>query len=113
HELRRVADQLTTLSQSRSLAAGELAILYRRAAHAASVFKGIMIVRDAHGQQLVNTRVPWGTPLPTSNLPVEAYPHLSAGNTYISNVFIGALGKMPVVTVTIPIIDGGKLTNTI
>ena len=105
HELRRVADQLNTLSQSRSLLGGDLENLYRRAAHAASIFKGTMVVRDGAGQQLINTRVPWGTALPVSALPQEARDDLAAGRTHISDLYIGAVKQQPVVTVTIPIME--------
>jgi PAS domain S-box-containing protein len=113
HELRRVADQLNTLSQSRSLLGGDLESLYRRAAHAAEIFKGSMIVRDARGQQLLNTRVAWGTTLPLSALPQGALDDLAVGNTHISDLYIGAVKRQPVVTVTIPIMEDKRLTHSI
>jgi PAS domain S-box-containing protein len=113
HELRRVADQLNTLSHSRSLLGGDLENLYRRASHAAQIFRGSMVVRDASGQQLLNTRVAWGTPLPVSALPQDARDDLAAGRPHISDLYIGAVKRQPVVTVTIPILEDKRLTHSI
>ena len=113
HELRRVADQLNTLSQSRSLLSGDLESLYRRAAHTGNIFKGTMVVRDGVGQQIINTRVPWGTTLPVSALPQDARDDLAAGRTHISDLYVGAVKQQPVVTVTIPLMEQGSLTHSI
>ena len=113
HELRRVADQLATLSGSRALAEGDYERLYRRSAHVAQIFNATMVVRDGTGQQVLNTAVPWGTQLPTSNMLQDGRDDLAAGKTHISNLYVGAVKKRPIVTVSVPIIENGLLTHSI
>jgi PAS domain S-box-containing protein len=53
-------------------------------------------------RQLINTAVPWGTPLPQSARPEVAEvmrQALSTGKPVISNVFVGPLIKRPVISV--------------
>ena len=64
-------------------------------------------LRGTDGQQLFNTRVPFGTPLPTSVRFDE--PVFEDGRPYVSDVVIGQVAKSPVMAVSVPIARDGEL----
>jgi PAS domain S-box-containing protein len=62
-----------------------------------------IVVRDTSGQQVVNTRLPWGTPLPKG-------PGLQANEEVIASrrpvfqdLFLGAVASRPVISVGVPV----------
>ncbi len=55
---------LETLATSGSIASHDYASLYASAAKIRDLAGVDVLLRDRSGQQLMNTRVPWGTPLP-------------------------------------------------
>ena len=69
-------------------------------------FTGVdVLLRDRKKQQLVNTRVPWGTPLPIEEVPGDDEV-LATKRPYISGVFVGAIARRPIYTITVPILEG-------
>jgi signal transduction histidine kinase len=78
--------------------------------HAA--FGGHMILADASGQMLLNTRVPFGTPLPA--LPAEdpdsaTVRAVRMGRPAVSDVRMGPVARQPVVAMVSPIMRDGQL----
>ena len=67
-----------------------------------------LVLRDRSGQQLVNTSVPWGTPLPVdrSNSLDKVF---ASGEPAISNVFTGPVSGRPTVSVDVPVREHGEL----
>lgn len=75
--------------------------------------QGVNIVaRNLEGQQFVNTRVPWGTPLP--RVPNYEADHLVAQSKapYVSDLYIGVMARGPLVRVIAPVIRGGRVVYT-
>ncbi|AWB22292.1 PAS domain-containing protein [Methylobacterium currus] len=71
--------------------------------------QGINIVlRDRDGQQRVNTRLPWGTPLPLAVLGNDQAVE-ETGAPAISDLFPGTVTGKPIVVVTVPVRRGGAL----
>lgn len=64
-------------------------------------------LRDKNGQQLFNTRLPYGVSLPTSTRFDD--PLFENGRPYVSDVVIGRVAKTPVMAVSVPIMRGGKI----
>lgn len=97
---------LQTLGTSEALHDGNLEAFYRHAT-AVKAFIGVDVgLRELSGQQLVNTRRPWGTPLPLTPLPGDD--EVIAGRRpVVSNVFQGALAQQPLVAVIVPILVNG------
>lgn len=105
-ELQGVVAALEALSTSPALAEGNLDVFYKQAQRALAFRGAAIVMRDPHGQQLVNTIVPWGTPLPVSTDPVlrEADRRaLASGRPVVSDLYIGAVAKTPFVLVDIPV----------
>jgi len=63
----------------------------------------IASLRDVNGRQLLNTRVPWGTPLPGSNVPEPAPAVWETGRPVVSGLFVGAVAEAPLFAVQLPV----------
>jgi PAS domain S-box-containing protein len=99
---------MKVLGLSRYLQSGDLENFD---AQARSVYRQIginVIVRDLNGQQLVNTRVPRGVPLPVNVDPDSDSAALKAKQPIISNLFMGALTRKPLFIVNAPVLRDGK-----
>ena len=66
-----------------------------------------VILRDLSGQQVVNTRVPWGEPLPKVNLEIDAEA-LRTGRPVVSNVMQGVVLRAPLFAITRPVTRAGE-----
>ncbi|MBK4739129.1 bifunctional diguanylate cyclase/phosphodiesterase [Noviherbaspirillum pedocola] len=98
-----------TLASSDTLMRGDLSAFYRRAQQLVNL-AGIgtnVVLRDATGQQLLNSAVPLGAKLPRYPLPAELNDVFDSGKTVISDLFHGPIQKRPLVSVNVPVpIDG-------
>ena len=93
---------LQALSTGRSFSERAYDRVYDRALEGKRIIRADVILKDANGQQLVNTRVPFGTPLPSSLQEHEARA-IQRRKPEISDLFVGALSKQPVISIAVPI----------
>ena len=71
------------------------------------------VVRDLTGQQVANTRLPWGTPLPKgANLPIDLEV-IATKRPYIQDLFTGATAGRPIISVRVPVLMGGEVTHVL
>src|SRR5215204_1763782 len=63
-----------------------------------------IVVRDLTGQQVVNTRLRWGTPLPKGAAAEADQQVISSKHPYVQDLFIGATAARPVLSVRIPVL---------
>ena len=98
---------LETLATTPALAEGDYATVYRQA-QAALGSRGLYaFLRDLDGQQLFNTRLPYGAPLPKTNgFEVEV---ANMTRPHVSDVVNGAVAKRPVMAASVPVLDNGKI----
>src|SRR5262245_53089296 len=101
---------LQTLALSHSLANGDHENFYRQPAQVRDYVGAHVLLRDPAGRHLVNTRVSYGTPLPTEPLPGdrEVREHR---RPVVSCIIVGAVAQEPVYTITAAIVQGGELTH--
>ena len=110
NKLRQGLSIAQTLSTIDALAAGDFARVHRQAREALALAGGDMtvVLRDRHGQQLLNTARDYGAALPR-----EPSPYLervfASGEAAVSDVFISAVRKRPTVSVDVPVRIGGAL----
>jgi two-component sensor histidine kinase len=98
---------LESLATTPALAEDDFATVYRQA-EAALKSRGLYaFLRDMSGQQLFNTRVPYGTPLPRSTGFDEEI--LSSQRPFVSDVVIGDVAKKAVMAVSVPVQRDGKI----
>lgn len=107
-ELNGLIGALDVLATSRNLQTGDMADFYEQAKSFQQRQGSNVVLRDLAGQTLVNTRVPYGAPLPVRTMPIDAVA-LDSGKTQVSGVFFGAVAKQPLFTVLVPVSVDGKV----
>jgi len=109
-ELANIQASLTALATSPSLASGNLADFHRQATLVLHDYPGgDIILGDATGQQLVNSYVPFGKPLPRRNVPESVRSIYSTGRPVISNLFRGAVTGRNLLSVDVPVFRGEQV----
>ncbi len=112
HRLAQMITALRALATSPSVDEGDFAAFYDQAKQVLPSGDYVIAMRDATGQQIVNTFVPWGTPLPVS---VDAT-LLRADNRVfdtkqpvVSDLYVGAVSRRPFLLVDVPVIRNGQV----
>lgn len=103
---RQINGMLTTLrvlATSRSVETGDLRDFYARAQAALAESGSYLIVVDGSLNQLVNTRVPYGTPLGATSDVETAERALSSGEAAISDAFMGKTAQRWVFNTILPL----------
>ncbi|WP_210331143.1 sensor histidine kinase [Microvirga terrestris] len=72
-----------------------------------------IVVRDITGQQVANTRLPWGSPLPKgANLPVDQQV-IATKRPVVQDLFTGATAGRPIISVRVPVITDDMVTHVL
>ncbi|MEZ5854385.1 MAG: PAS domain-containing protein [Hyphomicrobiaceae bacterium] len=100
---------LETLATSQSLASGDLRSFHSRASAALGPRRAYVLLLDTSFQQLLNTRVPFGTSLPRTSDPQSAAHVLATGKAHVSDSFRGAVSELDVVNLLMPVRKGGAV----
>jgi hypothetical protein len=87
---------LQALATSPALDAGDYARFDAQARELLALQGTNIVLRDRQGQQLVNTRLPWGSALPRRPLDTDPL-LLESKRPYVSDLFIGAVAQAPLV----------------
>ena len=107
-ELSRREAVARTLAASPTLTERDLSGFYDYAREVTPTQDSVVVLHDLNGAQLVNTRVPFGTALPTvSSLSAERERAGSAA-TLVSNLYVGPVGRQPSFAVQVPVVRGGQ-----
>jgi hypothetical protein len=109
-ELSGLQSILLALTTSNPLAVRDYERFYQQALRVRERIGIDILLRDVSGQQIVNTRVAWGAPLPLEPLEGDQQA-IETRRSVISNVFTGAVAHHPVVTITVPIVSGDRVTH--
>src|SRR5262245_28667654 len=104
-EVRAIITTLEALATSNALAARDFKGFHQQAKEALKSRPWNVLVIDPNRRQLVNTRLPWGSPLPVSE---AAEPDLvriarETGRPYVSDLFMGTVAKRWIFSVSIPV----------
>ena len=110
-EITAIITTLETLATSRSLLYEDYADFYAQAKEALRSRSWNVVLIGAHNQQLVNTRVPWGTPLPVSTATEPDLLRVAreTQQPYISDLFRGTVAKRPIFSVSVPVRKGEEI----
>jgi two-component sensor histidine kinase len=106
-ELRGHIETALVLSGSRYLRQGDLLAFWEHAEDAASRADGHFILLDETHQQLVNTRLSIGTPLPRSGDRAGVDETLRTGTIQVGNIHVGAVEQQQVFSVRLPVEAAG------
>jgi two-component sensor histidine kinase len=102
-QLEGMATTLRVLATARSLDTNQLGDFHKRATAALRNNNAFLIVLDANLQQLLNTRVPYGTPLGPTADPDSASLAIESGEPTVSNIFFGQTAQRFVFNVLLPV----------
>ncbi len=97
-----------TLATDQALINGDWAAFHARALRAMHNRSGWIVVADANGQQVLNTRVPYGRPLPRIKRTPDEASAYAAGRSKVSDLLDGPVVGKPVITVGTPITVQGR-----
>ena len=102
-DVERMLTLLDTLALSDRLKAHDYAAFHATAALAVQRAGTFIAVSDDTGQQLVNTRVAFGTPLPKPPIPEAQRNALLSGKPYVSDITLGSISHKWVYGISIPL----------
>ncbi|MDB5809777.1 MAG: integral rane sensor hybrid histidine kinase, partial [Betaproteobacteria bacterium] len=108
-ELENAETLLRVLATSVHLAKGDLPNFYQQAVQASFHEDAWVLLFDRDGNQLINTRVPFGTPLARRTNPERVTEVMRTQRSSVSDLYQAALLRKPVVAVDVPVpLDGGQ-----
>lgn len=106
-------ESLLALASSPSLLRGDLEQFHRQASEALRYRQLHALVRTSDGQQIMNTRVPFGTVLPSSPLSEVEREVIVKRWPRISNLVIGGVTRAWVLGLSVPVIRDDKIAYVI
>ena len=104
-EFRSLSLNLALLASSGWLEKEEYDRLHARATAALAGTDTYLLATDGDYNQILNTRVPWGTRLPAVGSKPAVMEAIENGEPTASNVYMGNVARQPVFSVTMPIIS--------
>jgi signal transduction histidine kinase/CheY-like chemotaxis protein/PAS domain-containing protein len=109
-ELAGIQGALSAFATSPSFVSHDFAAVQRQAGRLLQAYpRADIIVADATGQQLVNSFLPYGTPLPKRKNPETVRRVFATAKPVISDLYYGAVTRRPLIGIDVPVISGGKV----
>jgi PAS domain S-box-containing protein len=72
-----------------------------------------VVVRDITGQQVANTRLPWGSPLPKgANLAIDQQV-IATKRPVVQDLFTGSTAARPIISIRVPVLKGDTVTHVL
>jgi diguanylate cyclase (GGDEF)-like protein len=113
-ELTAIESGLRVLVTSPELSTGDLASFHKRATDAVKgQFVSNYVLTDRQGRQLLNTKVPFGTPLPSSGRPIQLRDVFESGNFVVSDLFVGPVSRAPIIALGVPVYRGREVVYSL
>jgi hypothetical protein len=109
-EFTNIQASLSALATTPSLASGDLSVFYPQAWAVLESHPGARIfLADATGQELVNTFLPFGAPLPKHSVPDAVRQVFATGRPTNTNAFKGVLDGRILISVHVPVFRKGRV----
>jgi hypothetical protein len=108
-ELSNLITTLKTLATSPALQANDLAAFHAQATAAVAGWGAIFLVDPESLQQVLNTLVPWGTPLPKTGDAATVTRVRDTRRPQVSDYFVGVVSQQPTFNVDIAIVQGDNV----
>ncbi len=103
-DLASVESALQVLATSRNLPTSNYMDFYGQAVEVLrELHANAITLSDANGQQLIDTRRPYGESLPVYDHPAQARRIFASGRPVISDFFVGDLNREPLITIGVPV----------
>ncbi|HTH17821.1 MAG TPA: sensor histidine kinase [Magnetospirillum sp.] len=104
--VRMVATAMKVLARSPALAREDIKEAYQHASMLAADLDQHIGLATADGEQLFNTRRPFGADLPRRAEATSYKRALQTGEVSVSDVVVGAVAKRPLITIDVPVYTG-------
>jgi len=114
HELGRRMATLQTLAKSPPLQRGDLKEFHRFARDVAEDFERVIVLAEPDGDQVLNTRLPFGSPAPQGSkvfASVRAATNAPEDAVLVSDLYFAPVGKRFSFAVQVPVVQGGKVVH--
>lgn len=109
-EIASIQFALQVLAQSPALAQGDLEKFYQEAVGVAALYPDAnVILADSTGQELIGTFAPYGAKLPVRKADLSWTTIFQDGQPTVSNLFKGAVTRVPAISVDVPVFVGGTV----
>ncbi len=108
-EIEASIQTLLALGTSSTLRSGDFQELHRQARDTLARRKLHALVRSLDGQQFMNTRVAWGTPLPTEPLSSDTRLAIESGRPHVTGLIRGAVAQQWVIGISVPVIIDDRI----
>src|SRR3569832_838618 len=100
---------MRVLGASPSLENGNLQLFYKQAKTDDQGKNTWTVLFDSQGQQLINTLIPFGSPLPAPGGKDRIQHVMKTQQTYVSTLLMGPIVKRPLTTVNVPVpVENGQ-----
>ncbi|WP_431855345.1 ATP-binding protein [Azospirillum sp.] len=110
-EIARLAAAAEVLAVVDELSNGDLAAFYGIAVQVRDRLGTNVVVRDRSNQQVLNTRVPWGSPLPVNSGFEADRRAIDTLRPQVSGLIVGALLQAPILIVVVPVVHQGTVRH--
>ncbi len=109
-ELGSIIGGLRALATSPAIAARDFATFHAQALDLLRNYPNAdIIMAQPDGQQMVNSYLAFGTPLPKRNVPDRVRRVIETGQPVVSNLFQGAVTKRYLVSIDVPVFENGRV----
>ena len=110
-ELEASIEVLQTLATSQCLDSGDLKQCYDQAMRLLRSYRRweAILLFEPSGQQIVNTRRPFGSPLPPIGTTDVIKEVVQTAKPVVSNLYQGQLARGPIISIDVPVIREGKV----
>ncbi len=110
-EITAIITTLETLATSDALATKDFSSFNLQVREALRSRRWHVVLLDANRRQLVNTRLPWGAPLPISTATEPDLARFAREDVQylISDLFVGTVAKRPIFSVSVPVQIGKQV----
>jgi signal transduction histidine kinase len=108
-QAKAVQVELRMLASLPSVQSGDLAAFHKQLSAAVKVYGTALVLLDTRGQQLVNTNLPYGEPLPYATRG-GVYDRVAAtGLPQVSDLIMGPTLHQPIISVDVPVMRDGRV----
>ena len=113
-DVRGIIAALSGLASSPALLSDDLATFYEQANAVAALIGAPILLRDAQtGRQLLNTRLPFGAPLPSSDRSSITASVVSSKAPLVSDLVFGAVAHHRLVAIAVPVMAQGDVRSVL
>ena len=108
--IENIVNDIEVLALSPALQSGDLALFYQHAAEVRRLRNAFgLVLSDRQGQQIINTRQPFGTVLPHRSATEAQELVFKTGRPQVSDLIYTTTDRQPIISIEVPVRIGGDI----